>query len=403
MIANDALFTFIGLRTGIAFWRQLIWLIGVIIMFSFIKRNEIDSLALYIYKKYFKVFICVFVLSIVTILVDGFNPVRIIYTWIEYSYGLPFLLFPMICRKCGWSVSKMNYLFIFLGSFLTTGLLLDYFFGGLFTTAFALSVGDGIEHFDTGRYNFLSTSNGILTVYYSLCLFCCFYEFHRSKSTFLKFLLILLTVFFIFGSIYTGARQTLVGLILMELIGVLSIIRRNIIGSIILFVTMGLLFSIVVPSVSKLLSDNQGYQNRYTVEAIKEDTRSEMWNRGFNDNFVEASVRRLTIGDGVGLVNSQKANVGEATGPNYENTFFARISEIGVMLGLLSLLIPVFFLMKKRGIVLYNLHWGVILSFLFISVVSPNGATNQSQMAIFILLGMYIEDYRQENVWKRRI
>lgn len=329
-------------------------------MFSFIRKKGNDPLVLDIYKKYFIVFSFVFVFSLITILVDDFNIIRIIYTWIEYTYGLPFLLLPMICRKCGWSISKLNYFFISLGTFLTTGLLLDYFSGGFFTTTFALSVGEGIEHFDTGRYNFLSTTNGILTVYYSLCLFCCFYEYHRSKSTFLKYLLILLTVFFILGSIYTGARQTLVGLMFVELVGLLSIIVRSKGGFVFLFAAIGLFLVFVVPSVKTMLSGNQGFQDRYNYEAIKEDSRSEMWKKGLHDTFVETSVRRLTIGDGVGLVNSQKANHGEARGSHYENTFLARISEIGLILGLVSLLIPVAFLMKKRGDVLYNLHWGIV-------------------------------------------
>lgn len=404
MTANDAFFTWVGMFTGLAFWRQLIWLIGMYIVYYVMKkRSDVDPLIVQIYRKYKKLFVFIIFFAVITILINGFNLVRIMYTLIEYSYGLPFLLFPFVCRKCGWGISKVNYLFIILGTFLTTGLLVDYMSGGLITTAFVLAVSQGVEQFGNGRYNFLSTSNSIMTVYYSLCLMCCFYEYHRTKNFFSKYLLLLLTIYFIFGSVFTGARQTLVGLILVEVIGFWSILKSGN-KSFFFMVAMLIIFvSIALPSAQNLLSDNSGFEKRYSADAVSEDDRTETWKRGFRETFIDTSIRRLTIGDGVGLATGQKANQNETVGPHYENTFFARISEIGLIAGLASLLIPVFFLMKKRGLVLYQLHLGVIFSFLFISCVSPNGATNQTQMALFILLGMYIEDYRQRQYGQKFI
>lgn len=40
MMANDALFNWIGAIVGIPFWRQLIWVMGLVVLFKIVKNRR---------------------------------------------------------------------------------------------------------------------------------------------------------------------------------------------------------------------------------------------------------------------------------------------------------------------------------------------------------------------------
>lgn len=389
LMFNDGLSNALFGMVGVNFWRQLIWIATYIILFHYIRQNDISIIKIrQICKSYKKLFSMVTVLALVTMLVDNFNIVRIIYAFYEYSFGVPFILFPYIWRKCGYDIKYFYKLFIGIGMFLSIGLLVDYGSGGLITAMFALSsdAADYSVHF--GRHNFLSTTDSIFSIYYSLCLLSCFFLFNVVNKKLYRLLLMLISMFFVFSSIFCGARQTLACLCIAELFGLYSVFKNAKSSILLVFVTSIIVLNLL-PSAQNFLSDNKGFQSRYTSDAIKEDERGNTWEKGLDDCFLSPSLRRITIGDGVGLTMDQHAYKSEKIGPHYENTFLARISELGLVVGLWSLLIPFYYFKRYRTINRDRLlYLGFIASWFFISLISPNGASNQSQMTLFFVLGM---------------
>ena len=57
----------------------------------------------------------------------------------------------------------------------------------------------------------------------------------------------------------------------------------------------------------------------------------------------------------------------------------------------------------KRKNVIFPLYLGVVSCYLFIGMVSPNAISNQSQMSIFILLGLFFIDNPQGYDAKKQI
>lgn len=399
MMYNDALFTKLGVMSGLSFWRQLISLISYIILLKLlpVARTEGYNYTLDVLGSYKKLFVYIGFASLLTIMINGFGIYRVFYAITEYAFPIPFIFVPMIAVKCGWSRSKLNRFFIGIGIFLSTGLIVDYITGGFFTTMFILSISDALENFDSGRFYFLSTSNAIFTVYYSLCVMCCFHEYHNSNRTSVRVFLLLISFYCIFASIFCGARQTLVGLLLVEFLGLFSIVRSNATNVLFLLVSFGFLY-LAVPSAQKMLSDNTGFGDRYSAAAIQEDERNETWQKGFEHCFSNTTVKRALVGDGVSYVVSMKAAKGEEVGKHYENTFFTRISELGIIVGIISLLIPIYYFWKyKKRSKHWLLYLGVICSYFFICMISPNGGSAQTQMSMLMLLGMYFQDIGLEN------
>lgn len=393
-LPNDALFNWIGGLCGIAFWRQLIWLVGVFSLFIFIsKRNNNYIYINKICGKFNIIYILILFLCVFTILVYGFSTIRVLNSFIDYTYGIIFVIFPALSFGCGWTRKQFNYFFIAIGVFLSAGFLVDFALDGAITMLFHVTQDGSIMEFDSGRFQFFATAVTTLSVFYCLCLLCCFVEIKQSKGI-LKVLLLLITLFFIFGCIFSGSRQTLAALIIEEAAGLFFVFRRSR-ASIVTIIFSALIAILLMPQARNILSENSGFESRYAVEDIKNDERSVLWVHGFEDTF--SSITRLTIGDGVGFVHGQKASLGEKVGLHYENTYFARISEIGLVLGLLTLLLPVFYIIRNRkNNEFYVLYLGATVAYLFISFVSPNGGAMQTQMPLYILLALSFEDNKRK-------
>lgn len=394
MMYNDAFFTLLGQNTGIVFWRQLVTLISYVVLLKYLPQisGHCRFGSYRVLLSYKKLFIYIGFASIISIVINGFGCFRVFYAVTEYAFPIPFIIFPFVAKKCGWSRSSLNRFFIFIGLFLSTGLIADFLSGGFFTKACVLSVTQEFESFESGRYNFLSTSNSIFTVYYSLCVMSCFREYHNSNKSITKIVVLLISFYCIFASIFCGARQTLVGLLIVEGLGLLSIMKSSAINVFIfLLATIGVY--VVLPSAQNMIMSNSAFDDRYTAEAIKEDNRTDTWKQGLNYCLLNPTLQRALIGDGVSYVIAMKAGAGEKKGKHFENTFFSRISELGIIAGIISLLIPVSYFWKYRKRSKYwLLYLSVILSYLFICFISPNGGSGQTQMSILILLALYFDD-----------
>lgn len=399
MIANDAFFTWLGMITHISFWRQLIWIIGLFIVYKIltVANNKLPYIKS-IYRNYKKIFIVVTIFSVITLILNGFSLLRIVYAIWNYSFGLPFLLFPYVCKQCDWDNRKFNNLFIILGTFLSIGILTDFLSGGLITSMFLIAVTQEDAAFEAGRYCFLSTAPTIFAVYYCFCLFCCLNEFSRTDSFLKKYLLFFLSVLFIFGSIFCGSRQTLIALILVECLGFWSLFKTN--KSVVVMAFLVACTSyLFLPIASSMLSDNQGFQERYNSEAFQEDDRTSTWMKGVNHCILSPNIRTVLIGDGVGYTQGKGADSPKDVGSHFENTFLARISDVGWFLALWMLLLPVYYIVKYRRfkLTVNNLYISLVLAYLFICMISPNGAAETTQMSLFIILGKFLEDNGYEH------
>lgn len=395
MMANDAFFTWLGMQVHFSFWRQIISVIGFYIVFKTLKSNESLYYVRIVYRKYGIIFGIISVFVVISILLNGYTLERVLYALWLYSFGLPFLLFPYYTRKSGWSESKFNSLFIFLGTFLSVGILADFLSGGMFTTFFLLSVTKGEADFESGRFCFLSTSPTTFTVYYCFCLFCLLTETINSKSALRKTILLSLSLLFIFGSVFCGSRQTLVCLLLVECLGLWNLFKTNKSSLVIVALSIVLAY-FFLPQAQKMLSDNQGFNNRYTLEAIEEDDRTKTWEEGFYYCILNPTIRRALIGDGVGRSIDRGAEKGDA-GDHYENTFLARINDVGWVMAFWMLLLPVYYIIRCRNKRLKTspMYLGIIVTYLFISMIAPNGASNTTQMALFITLGKVFEEINE--------
>ena len=210
-------------------------------------------------------------------------------------------------------------------------------------------------------------------------------------------MLLVITAIIIFGSVFSGARQTLAALAIFEVIGLYTIIRSNSFG----FFKVGvavLFIILLLPYAQRFLMDNEGFETRYTSETIKDDDRTETWKAGYDYCFVNTTFKRVTIGEGVGFTLVSRAGSNELRGKHYENSYFARISEVGVVLGLLLLLLPVFYIVKyrERKNKINLLYYGFVFVYLLVSFVSPNGLGNQSQLSLFIVLALFFLDNKRD-------
>jgi len=397
MMANDAFFTWVGTRIHFPMWRQFLLVIGLIILSSIMSQAGAKHPYIkMILSKYKTIFGFVVILSFLTLIFHYFNPARIGFAWYVYFSGIPYLIFPFLARRIGWSRSKLNFCFIILGTFLSLGIFTDFLSGGMFTSMFLLEVTQEGGAFEAGRFCFLSTAPTIFSIYYCLCLMCCLFEAQSTKSLILRYVLFGLAGFFIFGSLFCGSRQTLVALIVVFLAGIFGMLKRG--GtSIVVIACVAVTAFFLFPTLQRYISANQGIEDRYNADAIREDKRNLTWKKGFQVCVSEVTPSRALIGDGVGQT-AGKVAAGEEQSTHYENTFFARIIDIGWFLGIWSLIIPVSFIWKyrKRAAEKKYMYLAFCVAYLFICCVSPNGASGAVQLSLFITLGFFLEDARLE-------
>lgn len=390
MLANGSLFTWLFQGTPLNIWRQLVWIIGVVIFIRYLRQTE-DGELWKVGKWHLYFFVYIVFLALFTFATYNFNLVRLAYAFWIYFSGVPFVLLPFIWRNSGIKAQRFYDLFIGMGCFLTTGLIIDYLSGGFFTKMFLISVASSLKDIlKDGRFCFLSEAPTTFGVYYCFCLFCTLYRLYISESNMAKLILLLVSLTYMVGGWMTGSRQIVFVLALTFFVSMayylcFVIDRKQFIIPVVLIV------AIAIPSVKSFLLADEAYQNRYSAKLIKNDSRYASWERGFKENVVD-DVGIFFVGKAVALSQGQKAQKNELQGSHYENTYFSRLSEIGVV-GIVLLLLPILYLCRywSRGSFFNVALFAFYLSYLFISYVSPNGTHQTTQMTIYLAFGLFLK------------
>lgn len=389
MLANGSLFTWLFQGTPLNIWRQLIWLIGLMFFIRYIRITnswELKKIA----RNHGIIGYVIFIQALLTYVICNFNVVRLGYAFWVYFAGLPFLLLPYLWAESGRKPQTFYNIFIILGLFLTIGLVIDFVSGGFFTRMFLVSVVSSSEGMlDDGRFCFLSEAPTTFGVYYSFCLFCTLYRLYISNSNTVKLILLFIALSFIIGAWLTGSRQIVFALALVFSVSFVYYIgfvkdKKS-------YVLIGLVILLLIaPSIQSFLFSEKSYQERYSSESIEEDTRYSSWERGFKENVENVEV--FLIGKGVALSQGQKALDTEYVGSHYENTYYSRLSEIGII-GIILLLLPMIYLIRNWGkTTFFNISLlSFFLSYIFISYVSPNGSYQTTQMIVYLAWGVYLK------------
>lgn len=389
LLANGAFSNYIFTRLHLSMWRQLIFALGLYIMVRQLRTIGYNFLSSYV-KKVRVYFLIIVAFSFLTIVFDHFNLIRITYTWWAYFSGLPFIVFPFVAAKSGCSDRQVNWLFIVLGLFQTIGLITDYFTGGIFTTTFQVISKDSNDLIELGRYCFLSETPTTFGVYYTLCMIMCFKEFLREQVTTSKFIVLIIATSYIIGAWFTGSRQIVVVLALVYsllIVYVLISSRKSLMSLVLLAFTI-YFFS---PALTMELYDDDAYEERYSNNSVKEDTRYKYWEEGMQYCVFDLDAKRILIGEGVGYVHAQKAKPNERIGRHFENSIWTRMSESGII-GIWLYVLPIIVLIKnyrKKSFV----DFATLVAFagyLFISYVSPNGEHQTSQMSLYLAFGLFL-------------
>ena len=272
MLANGSLFTWLFQGTPLNIWRQLIWILGLIIFFKYIRSLESIKL-----KKVVNVHLYIFIFivfqALLTFAIYNFNFIRLLYAFWIYFSGLPFLLLPFLWREKLFSAQKFYDIFVCLGIFLTIGLIFDYLSGGFFTRMFLISVSSSLKDMlNDGRYCFLSEAPTTFGVYYCFCLFCTLYRLYICNDTKSKLMYLVIILSYIIGSWLTGSRQIVFALVLTFFVSVFYYIfcvrdKKS-------YLVVGILLLLfAIPYVKFFLYSEESYQNRYSVELLKKDAK----------------------------------------------------------------------------------------------------------------------------------
>lgn len=393
MLVNGAYFNTMFRGTPLIIWRQLIWVIGLAVSFYYLKYYTVNSLVR-IFKVELYFFYALLLLSLITIALHNFNIIRISYAFWIYFSGLPFVCLPSIIQQSKLMQSQTFYsIFTYIGLFISIGLFLDYKSGGLYTTRYlgATMDIDALQGLLTnGRYCFLSEAPTTFGVFYAFCMLCGLMRMHQARNFFTRFLFLIISGSYIFGSWYTGSRQIVVVLVLMYILGIIIYLTRTKGSKAHIFVG-GIIACVYVPTLFySVMMSEPSYTTRFSTSNLEDDKRSDSWVRGFKETVLDDATITL-FGKAVALCQGQKAAPSEITGSHYENSFFARLSECGIV-GLALLIYPVYYMIRRLGKwdIFQFLILMILCSYLIISYVSPNGQHQTSQLAIYLTLGLYV-------------
>ena len=182
MITNSLLFGYLFKIIGFQYWRQSIWLIGIIIFYSIINKSPVNRLKFKTLSKYLKVSIVILIIfALKTILIDNFNIVRTINGAINNIIGFPFL-----CMICVFSYStqrmKLFKFFSLFGLFISIGLIIDSFF----PVSSFLRIDESMVARSVDRVVFLTENSTTLGIFFNFLMICTFYQLYISKTKIVK-------------------------------------------------------------------------------------------------------------------------------------------------------------------------------------------------------------------------
>jgi len=395
MHANGALFSFLTIGTPLVLWRQMLFIVGLLIIFQIPKQLFANNAAVKNITIVHLVYLVYLAFSSLYVYIGfGFNDVRIAYSWWLYLCGVPFFFLPIIYFKKNGSALVFFRYFAILGVFQGVGLAIDANTTLFHIVKYAAFGQETVEMAYEGenRASFLSDSITSFSVSYAFSILSLLWLFYKEKKMYFSFLYLFGACICVSGAWFTGSRQIFICMVTILLAGVGWLVvwgngRHKIVIAISVIVT---LVCFGKPLGDFLLS-NEELNQRYSVEYTDGDPRVQMWKSGVDSSFSPSCFRYLIIGHGISYASGQKALAGEVVGSHYENTIFHRISEVG-LLGTLIYLYPVYYLLMA----LYRSRWGyfeflsfcIVVLYLFVAMVSPNGAYPLTMMTMYMLCGM---------------
>lgn len=391
MLANGSFVSYFFSRPPLNMWRQVIWIIGLFILFNLMQRTKSSKLrSIFDIHGAFSLF--VIFSGTFTIIFREFNLLRIGYAIWLYFAGFPFIVLPILIVYSRQSRKIFTNFLAYSGLFFAIGLILDYYLGGFFTLTFneMYRARYDVDNSDSEFYRYCFTAEAPTTfsVLYNLQMLCFVWKLHTSNSSSKTILYLFSITLFIIGAWFTGSRQLLIILVITLVIALsyeLFFIRgkkKNV-------VLLLLFLAILAPFTQDFINKDDVYRERFEINTIREDTRAQKWERGLIETILDPKV--LLLGNGVGYTQNQKALNSEEYGSHYENSFFARISDIGII-GFLLMIYPAFYVLvkfskKKFADVMLA---ALMLSYLIICFVSPNGSSPTTQTAVYLGLGLFI-------------
>lgn len=387
MYLDGALFSFIFKGSILSYWRQIIWIVAFFLFV--IMRRKISSRFLVRQSLNFGLlFLPLFLLCIYTVIFTDVSTASTIFGLFIITVGVPFVIFPAVLEYYKISPISFFKFWTFIGAFMSIGLIID----SQYNLTLLIRSAEDIEdiYYSGGRYPFLSESVTIFSVSYPFSLICSIYLMSILKRPINKGLCLITAILCMIGSAFTGSRQILfvmIPLFLFAMIYYLFKSRDNKKFLIPLIIVGALINGYIISS----LFTNDAVLNRYDTNVLKEDSRIGTWVKGFNDLIIDAPLYKLVTGNGVGFVS---AKGGEALKGafHYESTFYSQLNDCGIF-GIVLVLYPFFQILKysKRKDAGFLDFLIVIFacSYIVISLISPNGATQLTQVTLYSALGLY--------------
>lgn len=390
-LANGSLVTWLFMGTPLSMWRQIIWILGLMLIGYFYPQLRLNRKYKKLQKWHFVAFYYILLSSFIASAIYGYNYLRLVYGFWIYFAGLPFIVFPYLIAKFNLITPKRFFnIFTGLGIFMSLGLLADYYTGGIITKTFLVGTSSGLEGLlEEERYCFLSEAPTTFGVYFCFCLVCTIMSIYLSKSTITKTILCLAIFMYIGSSWVTGSRQIVAVLLVTTAIAFIYYLFK--IKDNKTFLVIGLVaLGFMLPKAFHFIVEQDSYEARFSEQAIKGDTRSDNWKKGWRETVVD-NPQVLLFGRGATYIQGQKALPDEEVGSHYENTFFSRINELGIV-GLLLLVFPTYFLIKnwRKSSLFFVLMLGLNIAFLITCFVSPNGNHQTTQMVMYLATGMVL-------------
>lgn len=392
MITNSLLFGFLFRSIGFQFWRQVIWLIGAVIFYKII-RNQPDG-QLYLKKLlgYFKTCIIILLLfAIKTMLFDQFGFVRVFDAVLKNVYGIAFLGMAYFFTS---DKQRLFNFFSLLGIFISIGLIIDSI-----TPVFAIfQISESIVVRSSDRATFLTENPTTLGVFYNFLMLCTFYTFYISKTVVMKLFYFSSIFSYLLGALLTGSRQIVLIMVVSILIVCFGLAIKKTKRFILLLFFTAIVFIFLgsnIASVFNKMTTDLG--NRYTAKAVSEDTqRRGQWIEGAKQLLPE-NMLYWFWGKGLGVASDRfVANSNENIGSHFENTYFARFSEMGLFSWYILLFPIVYFFQlfaKAKKTFFSFLMLASVVAYCSICWISPNGAAPQSQATLFLTIGLFL--YRE--------
>lgn len=391
MLTNGLLFNYLFLGSFFKMWRQFIWLTGTWFFISFLIANygQIRKQKFYLHFKWSVLILLI--ASVVSILINEFNILRILVGWMIYIFGYSFLLLPFIILKNNKEKSFFRFL-SWLGIIISIGLILD----GLKIISLSLLKNfENTTESELIRATFLTEAATILGISSLFLLICNLYTFHLSKTKFSQIFYLGTSLIFVLGAWFTGSRQVFFVIAFTETIALFYIStlynRNRILKSLFLIVLIIISLFLIKPLLTS--TKYEIYSKRYLSDT---DGGNIVRQNAMAVGIKQLSLENLPLwftGHGFTYTMGQQAKSGEKVGYHMESSVWAMFSECGifswyVFFGPLIYSISLWRRLKKSFFKI--LVFCFLISYSFTAFVSPNASHPLSTMCLFIIMGFLI-------------